>query len=46
MFTYRALLISYVYTVFYTSYGILVYATLTLLVHIQWGEQVFDTLQI
>ena len=34
MFTYLALLISFVYTVFYTIYCILVYATLSLLIHI------------
>jgi hypothetical protein len=34
MFTYLALLISYVYAVFYTIYCILVYDALTLLVHI------------
>jgi hypothetical protein len=34
MFTYLASLISYVYTVFYTIYCILVYAALTLLIHI------------
>jgi hypothetical protein len=34
MFTYLPLLISNVYTVFYTIYCILAYATLTLLIHI------------